>query len=292
MVSIVRESSEPYRWSLGTAPLAEVALGAKPMPDDFINAEGNFRHAGVHRLSQAFDRPVAGLRAIGRRSGRAVGWDKFAPQACLTLRVHSRPAPRSGRDLKYCLSPFHHPLRRAFMIRYVAWFAVAAVCGTFEFLPVEPASAATVIVCRKTATFAEKLAAKEIRRYVYLRCGELLPIAAKAEQGRRHDRPENRSGAVGGRVPTENDRPRGRRMLTISGGSPIAVLYGAYHFAEKLGVRFYLHGRRGPRRKDSLFPSRCSTSGTSRYSPPAASSPSTTSPKAPTGGTRTITRPT
>ena len=42
MVSIVRESSDPYRWSLGTAPLAEVALGAKPMPDNFINAEGNF----------------------------------------------------------------------------------------------------------------------------------------------------------------------------------------------------------------------------------------------------------
>ena len=42
MVSIVRESSNPYRWSLGTAPLAEVALGAKPMPDDFITADGNF----------------------------------------------------------------------------------------------------------------------------------------------------------------------------------------------------------------------------------------------------------
>jgi 6-phosphofructokinase 1 len=41
MVSIVRDSTEPYRWSLGTAPLAEVALGAKPMPDHFINAEGN-----------------------------------------------------------------------------------------------------------------------------------------------------------------------------------------------------------------------------------------------------------
>jgi 6-phosphofructokinase 1 len=42
MVSIVRDASEAYRWSLGTAPLAEVALGAKPMPDTFINAEGNF----------------------------------------------------------------------------------------------------------------------------------------------------------------------------------------------------------------------------------------------------------
>jgi ATP-dependent phosphofructokinase / diphosphate-dependent phosphofructokinase len=42
MVSIVRESTDPYRWSLGTAPLAEVALGAKPLPDKYINADGNF----------------------------------------------------------------------------------------------------------------------------------------------------------------------------------------------------------------------------------------------------------
>ena len=32
MVSIVRESSNPYRWTLGAAPLAEVALGASPCP--------------------------------------------------------------------------------------------------------------------------------------------------------------------------------------------------------------------------------------------------------------------
>ena len=42
MVSIVRESDDPYRYSLSTAPLASVALGAKPMPDSYINAEGNF----------------------------------------------------------------------------------------------------------------------------------------------------------------------------------------------------------------------------------------------------------
>jgi 6-phosphofructokinase 1 len=42
MVSIVRESSKPYRWSLGTAPLADVAIGAKPMPDEFITADGDF----------------------------------------------------------------------------------------------------------------------------------------------------------------------------------------------------------------------------------------------------------
>ncbi|MCX7427904.1 MAG: 6-phosphofructokinase [Planctomycetia bacterium] len=42
MVSIVRESSDPYRWSLGTASLAEVAVKAKPMPDEYINNTGNF----------------------------------------------------------------------------------------------------------------------------------------------------------------------------------------------------------------------------------------------------------
>ena len=42
MVSIIRESSDPYCWTLGAVSLAEVALGAKPMPGDYINSEGNF----------------------------------------------------------------------------------------------------------------------------------------------------------------------------------------------------------------------------------------------------------
>ncbi|MCL2305436.1 MAG: 6-phosphofructokinase [Planctomycetaceae bacterium] len=36
MVTIQRESNVPYKYSLSTAPLEEVALGEKPMPDDFI----------------------------------------------------------------------------------------------------------------------------------------------------------------------------------------------------------------------------------------------------------------
>ena len=36
MVTINRESNVPYQYSLATAPLSEVALGEKPMPDDFI----------------------------------------------------------------------------------------------------------------------------------------------------------------------------------------------------------------------------------------------------------------
>lgn len=42
MVTIVRESDDPYRSSFGTAPLHDVAVRAKPMPDAMINADGNF----------------------------------------------------------------------------------------------------------------------------------------------------------------------------------------------------------------------------------------------------------
>jgi 6-phosphofructokinase 1 len=42
MVSIVRESNQPYRWSLDETPLAEVAAKAKPMPDEYINQDANY----------------------------------------------------------------------------------------------------------------------------------------------------------------------------------------------------------------------------------------------------------
>ena len=42
MVTIVRESLDPYRYSLGTAPLEDVAVHAKPMPDEMITEGGNF----------------------------------------------------------------------------------------------------------------------------------------------------------------------------------------------------------------------------------------------------------
>ena len=64
MVSIVRDSSEPYRWSLGTAPLAEVALGAKPMPDAFINAEGNFVTPECIAYLKPLDWPAARLCSL------------------------------------------------------------------------------------------------------------------------------------------------------------------------------------------------------------------------------------
>ncbi len=42
MVTLVRKPGKKYSCTTGTADLAEVAAKAKPMPDKFINAEGNF----------------------------------------------------------------------------------------------------------------------------------------------------------------------------------------------------------------------------------------------------------
>jgi 6-phosphofructokinase 1 len=42
MVSLVREEGAGYKCSLGTSPLSEVAVKAKPMPDNFINESGDF----------------------------------------------------------------------------------------------------------------------------------------------------------------------------------------------------------------------------------------------------------
>ncbi len=42
MITLVRESGKAYVCTTGTVPLTDVAVKAKPMPDAYINAEGNF----------------------------------------------------------------------------------------------------------------------------------------------------------------------------------------------------------------------------------------------------------
>jgi 6-phosphofructokinase 1 len=40
MVTIIRESDQPYIWTIGRAPLQEVANKEKHMPHAFISADG------------------------------------------------------------------------------------------------------------------------------------------------------------------------------------------------------------------------------------------------------------
>ena len=149
------------------------------------------------------------------------------------------------------------PCRMGFLVCLLCGLAI----GKAEAAPAPP----TAIVCDASASSAEKLAAKEIRRYVYLRTGKLLPIIAANEKAPpgllivvgTKERPAVTGELADAKLKTEVEAlaaqqfllrtiRRGDRSdhatLLVVGGDPIATLYGAYRLAERLGVRFYLHG--------------------------------------------------
>ena len=116
------------------------------------------------------------------------------------------------------------------------------------------------IITAKDASISETLAAKEIRRYVYLRTGMLLTISTVLPDGTdaivvaRKDRQiinestsEDDIKKAIGSLAAQNyilrtiKREKGS-LLLIVGGDDTGALYGTYRFAELLGVRFYLHG--------------------------------------------------
>ena len=56
MVSINRMSDEPYMIRFGKVPLKEVAIAAKPMPEDYFNEERN----NVSEEFMEYIRPLVG----------------------------------------------------------------------------------------------------------------------------------------------------------------------------------------------------------------------------------------
>jgi hypothetical protein len=116
------------------------------------------------------------------------------------------------------------------------------------------------VVVPSEASVLEVLAAREVRRYVYLRTGALLQVvtdfgASKGDVvlvGRKDRRAVREVADVTAREPTQGLAPQeyllrrlrqgGRNVLLIAGGDELGALYGAYRFAEHLGVRFYLDG--------------------------------------------------
>ncbi len=132
------------------------------------------------------------------------------------------------------------------MLRYL----LIAVClSTAVFTSRCFAKPQAAVVCSPSASVQEKLAAREIRRYVYLRTGELLPIVQKAEGDAiivaRQDRPIVKPFSLDELGPQQyvlKTVSRGnRRVVLVVGGDDIGTLYGAYHLLEKFGIRFYLH---------------------------------------------------
>ncbi len=126
--------------------------------------------------------------------------------------------------------------RVALFIAALLWAPWAAVATAAE--------RATTIVCPEQAGFQELLAGREVRRYVYLRTGELLPLVQADTLPTAGDAIAL---TVDSRLQSQQYRLKttalgSRSQLHVTGGSGVAVLYGAYDLIEKLGVRFYLHG--------------------------------------------------
>ncbi len=105
-----------------------------------------------------------------------------------------------------------------------------------------------VIVIRKDASKLEAFAANEVRRYVYLRTGKVLPVRRGLTTGDRivvSCANRKLCGDLGKdlgpqQFTLKSSTVEGRKVWWIVGGDEVGTLYGAYRFAEKLGVGFGL----------------------------------------------------
>jgi len=119
----------------------------------------------------------------------------------------------------------------------------------------------TIIILSKDASSQEILAAKEVRRYVYQRSGQLLSILASDSLVTgsdiilitKKDRPsinlledekvkQSISKLKDQQYILKTINHAKNNLVLLCGGDEIGTLYAAYRFAEHLGVRFYLHG--------------------------------------------------
>jgi hypothetical protein len=111
-------------------------------------------------------------------------------------------------------------------------------------VPAEPKA----IAIRRDASELESFAANEVSRYVYLRTGKVLPVKKGVISGDRivvAAKNPKFCGELGKDLGPQQFTLRtgtagGNRTWWIVGGDEVGTLYGAYRFAEKLGVRFGL----------------------------------------------------
>jgi hypothetical protein len=102
------------------------------------------------------------------------------------------------------------------------------------------------IICPKDAALNIRFAAKEIRRYVYLRTDLFLHIAEQSNGNTISFKINNALAEQQYSLKSDG------KSLVISGGSEISILYGVYGFIEKLGVRFQLSGDVIPDKKTNF----------------------------------------
>ena len=174
---------------------------------------------------------------------------------------------------------------------------------------VRPESPVPAVVVAKDASWHERAAAAEIRRYYYLRTGDLLDLGkwsrspgsgravAVVEKGGTFTR------EIGGRRRGRPDRrPRARGLLAEDDPAPVRRSSSSPAAAVRPS---FTAPTSSPRSWESASSSRATSSLTgpskhraststrraTRSSPSAASSPSTIFRRGRTGGTKTLTRP-
>jgi hypothetical protein len=147
----------------------------------------------------------------------------------------------------------------AFLLTVGIWFnpiCLRADAQTYT-TPSNPAQSSSgltaapkLIAIRKDASELETFAANEVRRYVYVRTGKLLPLKAAASRGDRivvSCKNAKFCGELGKdlgpqQFALKTGTTGGDRVWWIVGGDEVGTLYSAYRFAEKLGIRFGLDG--------------------------------------------------
>jgi len=125
---------------------------------------------------------------------------------------------------------------------------VFSVWGCFTVPPTRAGDRCVIVSAVEDSPVAV-LAAREVRRYVYLRSGQLLPIVSEPPAGADTIVIQTDTSLKPQQYTLKTTSQSGRKVLAITGGTDVAALYGAYHFAQTLGVRFYVHGDVIPDRK-------------------------------------------
>jgi hypothetical protein len=116
--------------------------------------------------------------------------------------------------------------------------------GMDAAMPVGP----NAITIKQEASELETFAANEVRRYVYLRTGKVLPVRKGMSSAnaivvscKDADFCEELGKELGPQQFTlKTSKIGGKTVWWIVGGDATGTLYGAYRFAEKLGIRFGL----------------------------------------------------
>ena len=139
-------------------------------------------------------------------------------------------------------------------IGVVGLFLLIMIMGMSPGISAENLSSPSLtIAIPKDASYLETLAGREVCRYIYLRTGVLAsivtddPTDAKTPTIVIARKDRDFLANLGNDLQPQQyllktNQNESHKQLWIIGGDDAGTLYGAYRFAEHLGVRFYLHG--------------------------------------------------